>query len=185
MGAWRDLKRRVSCLREVQNEFGSTLGSHGAKHASYHRAIQGRVEPVCDPWTKASGGFCTSVRRKRSKREGLAATEIRRRKESAGREGREGAVVRERKRKGARVRVLGKMRERIWVAIVGERESEWKGFRVFYLPYRVIVVMRILEYRIECLPQQNGVKYPIKNQQQTNFSLLLFFSFSLFKYLTF
>ena len=43
------LKRRVSCLCKVQEEFGSTLGSHGAKHASYHRAIQGRVEPVCDP----------------------------------------------------------------------------------------------------------------------------------------
>lgn len=52
------------------------------------------------------------VGRRRRQREGLAATEMRRRKEMAERE-EGGGEVKERERKGARVRVLGKTRERI------------------------------------------------------------------------
>ena len=52
------------------------------------------------------------VGRRRRQREGLAATDMRRRKERAERE-EGGGKVRERERKGVRVRVLGKTRERI------------------------------------------------------------------------
>lgn len=52
------------------------------------------------------------VGRRRRRRGGLAATEIHRRKERAERE-EGGAEVRERERKGVRIRVLGKTREKI------------------------------------------------------------------------
>ena len=42
-------ERETKRDRKIQEEFGPTLRSHGAKHASYNRAVQRRVKPVFDP----------------------------------------------------------------------------------------------------------------------------------------
>ncbi|KAL5165864.1 hypothetical protein HKD37_18G050932 [Glycine soja] len=43
----------VSWLLKIQEEFGPTLRSHGAKHASYNRAVQRRVKPLVEDFAQA------------------------------------------------------------------------------------------------------------------------------------